>query len=211
MTHLTVNHARLGARTLTVAAGLATFVSLFLAWSRLTLRQLALLAVTANGSLGGLSLTHNAWESSAVAAMALTALSALTVLAGVMNRVRLIRAAGLACVAGLVFVIIQVSNPPSGLPSPAPGALAGGVPGNLATGGAAGPGETLAIVALVVGLVGMRAMIAVARADRRRSGATRPGRPGVWPPRPRRQRVAGSAARSPRGARPPEELPDGSG
>jgi hypothetical protein len=210
MTQVTINPARLGARALTVAAGLATFVSLFLAWSTLTLRQLALLAVTANGSLDRLSLTHNAWQSYAGAAMGLTALSALTVLAGVMNRLRLIRAAGLACVAGLVFVIVQVSNPPSGLPSPAPGALTAGVPANVPQGSAAGPGETLAIVALVIGLVGTRAMIAVARSERRRSGATPLGRRSIRPVRPSRQRATGSAGRPPRGARPAEELPDGS-
>ncbi|HWE09388.1 MAG TPA: hypothetical protein VG325_08535 [Solirubrobacteraceae bacterium] len=224
MAHLTVNRARLGARALTVAAGPAMFASLFLGWSRLTLRQLALLAVTANGSLTGLSLTHNAWESFAVAAVALTAVSALTVLAAVMNRVGLIRAAGLACVGGLVFVIIQLTSPPSTLPSSAPGALGAGVPGNLPQGDAAGPGETVAIAALVLGLVGTRAMIAVARAERRRSGVTRPRRPNATRPRRpkatrprrrrpgvRRQRATGSAALPSRAAAPVEELPDGSG
>jgi hypothetical protein len=205
MPAMTVNPARLAARALTVAAGLAVFVSLFLAWTRLTLRQLALLAVTANGSLGRPSLAHDAWESYAGVASALTALSALIVLAAVSNRVRLIRAAALACLAALVFVIVQVGEPPSALPSQGPGAASAGLPGHVSAGSVAGAGETLAIIALVAGVVGMRAMIAAARAERRRAriGSARPARP-------RRQRATGSAARSWGPARSAGDPPAGS-
>src|ERR1700761_7818008 len=67
----------LPARGLTGAAGLALIASLFATWSRMSLQQLALLAVSANGDLGRLSLSVNAWDVYAGVAAALTVVGLL--------------------------------------------------------------------------------------------------------------------------------------
>lgn len=199
MSHLGARRARLAARGLTVAAGMALFASLFLGWTQMTLRQLALLAVTANGSLGRLSLAHNAWGTYAGVALALTVVSVLAIVTGVLNRLPLILPTALACLAALVFVVVQLSDPPSALTGHAGFAL-------NSSGGAAhstsGAGEPVALVALVLAGTGMWAMLAAAHAERR------PRRPGAG--RRRRQRATGSADRSSRAAMPVGEPADGS-
>ena len=87
----------------------------------------------------------------------------------------------IACLAALVFVIVELGSPPSALPSRMETTLpASGAPAHSA----AGAGETLAIVGLGLAVIGMWAMLAVAQAARRRLRAG--------------QRATGSAARSPR-------------
>jgi hypothetical protein len=178
---------------------MALFASLFLGWTQMTLRQLALLAVTANGSLGRLSLAHNAWGTYAGVALALTVVSVLAIVTGVLNRLPLILPTALACLAALVFVVVQLSDPPSAFTGHAGFAL-------NSSGGAAhstsGAGEPVALVALVLAGTGMWAMLAAAHAERR------PRRPGAGGRR--RQRATGSAARSSRAAMPVGEPADGS-
>jgi type IV secretory pathway TrbL component len=94
--------------------------------------------------------------------------------------------------AGLVFAVIQLSDPPSSLPSSGmPGVSSGAVAGS-----AAGTGETVAIIGIVIAEIAMQVMLAAAHADRRRRGQRR------------RQRAIGSAARASRGALPAGEAPD---
>jgi hypothetical protein len=188
----------LPARGLTVAAGLALLVSLFLTWSNMSLQQLALLAVTANGNLGRLSLTQNAWDVYPGVAAALTAVALLVIATGVLNRLPLVLPTGVVCLAALVFVVVQLGDPPSALPGFAGAAVpSSGVAAHSTT----GTGEVVALVALVVAGIGLWAMLAVAQADRRRrrSGAGRR----------RRQRATVSAGRSSRGV-PAGEPADGS-
>jgi hypothetical protein len=187
------------ARGLTIAAGLALLVSLFLAWSSMSLQQLALLAVSANGDLGRLSLSVNAWDVYAGVAAGLTAVAALVIATGVLNRLPLILPAGLVCLAALVFVIVQLNHPPSALPD-----LRGmTIPSSgLATHSTTGAGEPVAFAALVLAGIGMWAMLTAAAAERRRRRPRSGGR--------RRQRATGSARRSSRAAVSAGEPADGS-
>jgi hypothetical protein len=193
-----IPHARLAARGVTVAAGLVLVVSLSATWTRLTLHQLALLAVTANGSLGHLSLSHSAWSADAGVAAALAAVAVLVIATGVLNRLALVLPTGLACLAALVFVIVTLGNPPSALPANVPTSSSG-----VAAHSTAGAGEMLAIIALVLAGIGMWAMLAAAHAERRRrrpasGGQRRPGQRPAAGGRRRRQRATGAAARSSR-------------
>jgi hypothetical protein len=199
MSHLGARRARLAARGLIVAAGMALFLSLFLGWTQMTLRQLALLAVTANGSLGRLSLARDAWVAYAGAAPALTAVAVLVIVTAVLNRRPLILPAGIACLAALVFVILQLSDPPSALTGRAGVALPSS---GVAAHSTSGAGEPVALVALVLACTGMWAMLAAAHAERR------PRRPGAG--RRRRQRATGSAEGPSRAAVPAAEPADGS-
>ena len=190
--HSGLNRAALGGRVAVVAAGILLLVSLFLTWTSLSLQQLALLAVTANGSLGRLSLSWNAWQAYAGVAAALTAVGVLLIVTGVLNRLPLIVPAGLACLAALGFVIVQLADPPSALPTH----LGSALPSSGATArSTAGAGETVALIALVLAVIAMWAMLAVADSQRRRP---RGGRRHPDPGRRRRQRVTGSAPRSSR-------------
>jgi hypothetical protein len=183
----------LAARGLTVAGGVALLVSLFLTWSGMSLQQLALLAVTANGDLGHLSLTLNAWDAYAGVAAALTAVALLVIATGVLDRLALILPAGLVCLAALVFAIVELSDPPSALPPSTSVALpSSGLPAHST----AGAGEPLAIVALVLAGIGMWGMLATAHAERRRRRPRAGGRPRPRSGGRRRQRATGSAARS---------------
>lgn len=166
---------RLAAQTLTVAAALALLVSLFLTWSRLTLHQLALLAVSANGSLGGLSLHHNAWGTSAAIATALTLVALAIAAVGTLNRIRLILPVAVLSLAALGLVIALLLNPPSAVPrgvSSAPAVVGSRAPAGGQ--GAGGPGETVALIALVLGGAGMWALLHSAHADRRRRRGQQP-------------------------------------
>ena len=186
MMHSRLTRAGLGARVLTVGAGLALLASLFLTWSRMSLQQLALLAVSANGDLGRLSLSVNAWDVYAGVAAALTVVGLLLVATAVLNRLPLVLPAGVACLAALVFVVVQLGDPPSALSGfPGTAVPSTGVVAHSTT----GAGEVIALVALVLAGVGMWGMLAAAHAQRRqrRSGAVR---------RRRRQRATGSAERS---------------
>lgn len=182
-----VAHARLAARGLIIAGGLAVLISLFLTWTSLSLQQLALLAVTASGSLGRVSLAQSAWTAYPGVAAALSGLALLVLGAAVLDRLALILPLGIACLAALGFVIAQSVGPPSALPA-RPGAA-------LPTSGmvahsTAGAGETLAIAGLILALLGMWAMLAAADTQRRRRKRRDGGRPD--------QRATGSAARPPR-------------
>lgn len=167
---------RLAAQTLTVAAALALLVSLFLTWSRLTLHQLALVALSANGSLGGLSLHHNAWGTSAAIATALTLVALAIAAVGALNRIRLILPVAVLSLAALGLVIALLLNPPSAVPrgvtTGAPAVLGSRAPAGGQ--GAGGPGETVALIALVLGGAGMWALLHSAHADRRRRRGQQP-------------------------------------
>ena len=152
-------------RGLTIVAGLALLVSLFLTWTSVSLQQLALLAVTANGDLGRLSLSENAWSAYGGGAVALTAVAVLVIATGVLNWRPLVLPAGLGCLAALVFVVVQLGDPPSALPAVSGVALpSSGVRAHSM----AGAGETVALIGLILAGIGMWAMLAVAHAQRRR-------------------------------------------
>lgn len=191
MMHSGFTRAALGARTLTIAAGIALLVSLFLTWSSLSLQQLALLAVTANGSLGRLSLSQDAWQIYRGVAVALTAVAVLVIATGVLNRRQLVLPAGIACLAALGFVVGQLTDPPSALTGHRMALPSSGT----AAHSAAGAGEPVALAALVLAGIGMWAILAVAHAERRRR---------------RGQRPTGAAERSARVAMPAAESADGS-
>jgi hypothetical protein len=185
------------ARVVTVAAGLGLLVSLFLTWSSVTLRQLALLAVAASGDLTHFAPSQNAWQASPGMAVALTVVALLVIATGVLNRRPLVLPAGVACLAALVYVIVRLGDPPSAVSGYA-GATVSSSGG--AAHSSAGAGQPVALVALVIAGLGMWAMLAVAQAERRRRrGARR-----------RRQRPTGSAARSPDAAVALGEPADGS-
>jgi hypothetical protein len=189
------------ARGLTIAAGLALLVSTFLTWSSLSLQQLAMLAVSANGDLGRLPLSVNAWDVYAGVAAALTAVAVLVIATGVLNRLPLILPVGLVCLAALVFVVVQLSDPPSALPRLTGTTVpSSGVVAHSTT----GAGEPVALAALVLAGIGMWTMLAAAHAERRRRG--RRPRTGGRP----RQRATGSARRSSRAAVSAAESADGS-
>lgn len=189
-------------RGLTVAAGLAVLVSLFLTWASLSMQQLALLAVTANGNLGRLSLSQNAWDAYGGGVAALTAVALLVIATGVLNWRPLVLPAGLACLAALVFVVVQLGDPPSALPALSGVALPSS---GVAAHSTAGAGELVALVALVLAGIGMWAMLAVAHAARRRQRGRRADRS-----RRGAQRPTASAARSSRATVPAGEPADGS-
>ena len=187
MMHSGTTRAALAARALTVAAGIALFASLLLTWSSLSLQQLALMAVTANGSLGHISLSQSAWDVDPGAAAALTAVAIVVIATGVLTRLPLILPAEIVVLGALVFVIVQFADPPSALPAHLGTALPST---GTAARSAAGSGETTALVALIAAGIGMWAMLAVAHAQRRRGRPRGGGRTG--------QRAIGSAARPPR-------------
>lgn len=142
-------------RALAGLAGLGLFASLFVTWSRLTLNQLALLAVAAHGSLTGVAAQHDAWSTYAGVAVALALAAALIAAAAVADRPRLLAAAGAVALAALIFTAISAADPPSALPGRL--ALPTGDHLRVSTGGA---GEMMAVVACAVALVGLVTVIA---------------------------------------------------
>jgi hypothetical protein len=196
MDRRSIFQVRLAARAVTAAAGLALLVAPFLAWTSLSLQQLALLAVTTNGTLGRLSLSRTGWEASAGTAAALSGLALIVVATAVLDRLPLILPAGLICLAALVVVTVQAGSPPSALPG---GHLGAGLPSSgVSPHSSAGAGETMAIAALVAAGLGMWGMLAAAHSERRRRRRSQGA-----------QRAAGSTVRPPTAAVSAGEPADG--
>ncbi len=194
------------ARGLTVAAGIALLVALFLTWTSMSLQQLALLAVTANGNLGRVSLSQNAWALYPGVAAALTAVALAVIATGGLGRRALVLPVGLVCLAAAVFVGVQLGDPPSAQPALSRVTVpSSGVAAHSTT----GAGEPVALVALGLAVVGMWAMLAAAHAQRRSRRRAHRRRALLQAGR-RRQPVTGSAGRSSRSSVPAGEPADGS-
>lgn len=159
MTEYATSRIRQGARLVTGLAAVALFVSLFATWSRLTVHQLAFLAVAASGSLGGLSVGGNAWTTSLAVAVALSALAGIVIAAVVLDRPRLLALAAVAALAAAVVAIGALADPPS-VTRHLAGVIPAGLPSGRLLSGSGGAGETIAVVASIVSLVGLVALMA---------------------------------------------------
>lgn len=159
MTEDATSWPRQGARLLAAAAGVALFVSLFATWSRLTVHQLAFLAVAASGSLGGVTAGGNAWSTSVIIAVLLTVVAGIVIAAVALDRPRLLAAGAVAALVATVLAAWALVNPPSVARH-----LAGVMPANLPSerllSGTGGAGETIAAAAPVAALLGLVALIA---------------------------------------------------
>lgn len=138
------------ADTWVVAGGAgALFVSLFLTWSH-QVTGAALITLGRLGALRGVPLDATAWQLYTLLDAVLAVFAAVLVAVALLGswRARLISLAG--TLAALAFVVHALAVPPTnGVLVGAPGG------GYLATGAAAGPGETLAIAGLVVAAAGL--------------------------------------------------------
>jgi hypothetical protein len=145
-------------RVLAVVGAVAVLVSLFLAWGG-TGRANVLVLFGAVNRLGDFfkAPSANAWDAYPVAAVALMLLALLVLAAAFGHRawVKLIALAG--AVAGLAFVIDQISDPPQTsvkLPASLLRALPRDFAHHLRT-GTSGAGETLAAIGVIAGVGGL--------------------------------------------------------
>jgi hypothetical protein len=150
---------------LIVGGAVLLLVSLFLTWShQFSPRFLAQWGSA--DALRGVPREASAWQVYSAADVLLTLLAAGLVAVAVLGRhvARLISAVGAAV--ALAFVVHALANPPTNGANIFDPELA--VPGLASNSPAAGPGETVALLALVVALVGVALSLTV---PQRRAGA----------------------------------------
>lgn len=159
MTEDPTSWPRQGARLVAAAASVALFASLFATWSRLTVHQLAFLAVAASGSLAGLNAGGNAWSTSLLIAVLLTVFAGVVIATVALDRPRLLAAGAVAALAATVLAIGALANPPS-VARQLAGVMPADVPSGRLLSGTGGAGEMIAVIASVVALLGLVALMA---------------------------------------------------
>ncbi|MBV9310281.1 MAG: hypothetical protein JOZ73_05590 [Solirubrobacterales bacterium] len=149
---MTREQRELLARWLTAVGALALFASLFLTWSH-QFSSSFLDRFGASEVLRGVPTDPTAWQVYSVADV-LLALLALALIAVAFAGGRQARIGALvACVAALVFALRALSDPPTNGANIFNPALS--VPNLYPSGASAGPGETLAITALLAAIAGL--------------------------------------------------------
>jgi hypothetical protein len=137
---------------LVVIAGIALLISLFLTWSH-QFSPAFLAEYGSSAQLAGVPRDPDAWQLYSVVDV-LLAILAGALIAVALAGSRLARLWTLAAsVVGLVFAVHALSVPPTNGANIFNPSLA--VPSYAANSPAAGPGETLAIVALSIGIIGL--------------------------------------------------------